>query len=543
MQKRGLSDVVTTVLIILLVVVAVVAIGAYVVNLVSTGGRTIEREGICLSSTLTVEGCRQYFATVAGQNNRTVVSVKSVTDASVQSVSELSYFFTYADGKTETFTSTNSLPGVGSGAISQDFANMSKRITSVGVGGKYTLKDGKVQSCPLSSPASCARESTATVSYLTPNAQTLNVAGSIGGDRGSVSSPAVPGSGSTGSGSTGSGTGTAPGGTTPITPPSILGYECVDSDSGNTLTVQGTVTVYNTQTSGGTTTRTGTASTNTDSCSTTSSVTEYSCSAPNSNSVNAVTLPCPTGTTCTAGACVSSLPTGLIAHWTFDNTLSSQVGGVSSLTTGPTLGPVTQYDSTGKKNQAYLGSGAANYYLKLDPATDHFSYNTPVSRSVSVWFKLVNQGSYQGGIILSQTNNFDPFSSTGFVPAIYVDIMTRQLRATLFYHSALGTTPLTSSQTIGDNNWHHVVITITSGGTETLYLDGAQVATRTGVIQSPYTQQGVAPYYYYYLGAGRGSSWPGLLYTNGFAGSIDEFRIYNVALTATDVQTLYAAGA
>ena len=55
---RGLSDVVTTVLIILLVVVAVVAIGAYVRTSVDQTGKTVERESTCLVNRLDVTSCK-----------------------------------------------------------------------------------------------------------------------------------------------------------------------------------------------------------------------------------------------------------------------------------------------------------------------------------------------------------------------------------------------------------------------------------------------------------------------------------------------------
>lgn len=213
MSKRGLSDVVTTVLIILLVVVAVVAIGAYVVNLVGSSGRTVEREGVCLASTVKVDGCRWFKSLVLVQTNRTVVSITSSTDSTVTAVSQLSYLFTYADGSSETFTSVNSLPGIGKGSISQEFVNMTKQPSSVAVGGRYTLANGKLVSCPVFTPVSCLTEATSNPSYLTSSPSALNVAGSIGGSPtpASVANGPTPGAGSTGtssgSGSTG---GTAP---------------------------------------------------------------------------------------------------------------------------------------------------------------------------------------------------------------------------------------------------------------------------------------------------------------------------------------------
>lgn len=233
MYRRGLSDVVTTVLIILLVVVSVVAIGAYVVNLVGSSGRTVEREGVCLASTVTVDGCRWFksTSTVPGQTNRTVVSIDSSTDSTVTAVTQLSYVFMYADGSSETFTSVNSLPGVGKASVSQEFANMSKQPSSVAVGGRYTIAGGKTVSCPVFTPASCITEATSNPSFLAFSPSALNVRNSIGG--------APAGGGTAGAGSTGSSSGTGSSGTGSsgstggTTPPIVAGALYTFDTSGN----------------------------------------------------------------------------------------------------------------------------------------------------------------------------------------------------------------------------------------------------------------------------------------------------------------------
>ena len=194
-MKRGLSDVVTTVLIILLVVVSVVAIGAYVTNLVRSSGRTVEREGACLANTIKVDGCRQFISADGSAPARTVVSIASTTDTVVKSVSELSYIFTYNDGKSETFTSTNSLPVSGKSSVSQDVGYITKKPTSVQVGAKYILTDGKTVSCPPTPLSSCVTESSIQASFFALSPQSLLVLGSIGSG---VSNP-VSGAGSTGS--------------------------------------------------------------------------------------------------------------------------------------------------------------------------------------------------------------------------------------------------------------------------------------------------------------------------------------------------------
>ena len=77
--------------------------------------------------------------------------------------------------------------------------------------------------------------------------------------------------------------------------------------------------------------------------------------------------------------------------------------------------------------------------------------------------------------------------------------------------------------------WSHVAVTL-SGGTGTLYLNGAPVATKTGITLTPSS-----------LGA-TGNNWIGRSQYGDpdLNGSVDEFQIYNRALSAAEVQSLTA---
>lgn len=98
---------------------------------------------------------------------------------------------------------------------------------------------------------------------------------------------------------------------------------------------------------------------------------------------------------------------------------------------------------------------------------------------------------------------------------------------------------VTSPATYRDNQWHQVTATM-SGAGMVLYVDGAAVAQRAD------TTQGER-----YLGNWRlggdnltGNSligWPSPPSTPNFIGGVDEVAIYPTALTATQVQALYAA--
>ena len=96
-----------------------------------------------------------------------------------------------------------------------------------------------------------------------------------------------------------------------------------------------------------------------------------------------------------------------------------------------------------------------------------------------------------------------------------------------------GGNSFTSSGTISDNNWHHVVVTYdqSATGTVTLYLDGALDSSNSN---------------------GNAWSWPvgqalwiGLSqdgYWRPYDGLMDDFRIYNRILTDTEVATVHTGG-
>ncbi|MBC7868735.1 prepilin-type N-terminal cleavage/methylation domain-containing protein [Candidatus Saccharibacteria bacterium] len=75
--------------------------------------------------------------------------------------------------------------------------------------------------------------------------------------------------------------------------------------------------------------------------------------------------------------------------------------------------------------------------------------------------------------------------------------------------------------------WHHIVMTINNSGQPTAYLDGVYIGLYNGTSPiTPVNQTNIGGY-----GANR-----------MFTGSIDDVRIYNSALTSSDIQAIYNAG-
>jgi hypothetical protein len=88
--------------------------------------------------------------------------------------------------------------------------------------------------------------------------------------------------------------------------------------------------------------------------------------------------------------------------------------------------------------------------------------------------------------------------------------------------------PLTNSSLLSTGIWHHVAVTL-SGSTGVLYIDGAAVATNSGMTLKPASLGSTTQNY---LGKSQYPDDPYL------AGSVDDFRIYARALSAAEVATL-----
>jgi hypothetical protein len=76
---------------------------------------------------------------------------------------------------------------------------------------------------------------------------------------------------------------------------------------------------------------------------------------------------------------------------------------------------------------------------------------------------------------------------------------------------------------ISQDTWHHVIGVIDSGTERRLYLDGSIDATGTDVTIADTTYQ---------IGGG----------SNGYDGKVDDFRIYNKAISDTEASNLYNTG-
>lgn len=202
------------------------------------------------------------------------------------------------------------------------------------------------------------------------------------------------------------------------------------------------------------------------------------------------------------------LTNGLVGLWSFD---------------GADLSGTTAYDRSGAGNNGTLTNGPVaaigqlGQALNFDGVNDYINIGaTDISSpcTMSTWVKLSSRHSIAAGLIGPVGSN------TGF-------------RAEQYAADAVGLTVAgvvdavfsAPGYTVPLNTWTHLLTTINSATSATLYVNGTLSGTLT-------VSSGLACWR---GDIGRNAS--GLL-----NGSIDDVRVYNRALSASEVQDLYALG-
>jgi len=211
------------------------------------------------------------------------------------------------------------------------------------------------------------------------------------------------------------------------------------------------------------------------------------------------------------------LPPGCVAYWRLDQKEGNIARNSAGFNDGTCNGdPLWQ--PTGGKIGGALQFDGINDYIETDfvlsPADGAFS--------VFAWIK----GGMPGQVILSQTDGtgagqiwlgMDPSDGklmTGLAPLA----------------GRSPAQPLVSEFVIADDQWHHigiVVVAYQSMQFRYLYLDGLRVVMDTQSVELPFANGGM------YFGADKN-----LDATSLFSGLIDDVRIYDVALTPEEIETL-----
>jgi len=153
-NKKGLSDVVTTVLIILLVLAAVGIVGSYVLKMINQGGEKISGASICSSLQVEPKNCTQIQSGSGGKWTVSVTASKKGTDATIKSIGVILY---KSDGTSVSQTAT-AIPKFLETSEIYSLGNLGSNPSYAGVSvvPTITTDDGADVTCSESEKITCS---------------------------------------------------------------------------------------------------------------------------------------------------------------------------------------------------------------------------------------------------------------------------------------------------------------------------------------------------------------------------------------------------
>ena len=209
---------------------------------------------------------------------------------------------------------------------------------------------------------------------------------------------------------------------------------------------------------------------------------------------------------------------GLIGYWSFDpgfvsgNTLFDQSGSNLNLNAFSTT------TATGEINQALQFNGTSSWAQVLG---GYSAYDLNGSMSFALWVKTSNTSRVEA--LISKYAAAD--SGYGY---LLRTTAAGTLQLAFGGANVSGGSTIASDVTkINDGNWHHVAVVVNLGTSVSFYIDGTLSSTSTIFSEAEAAQS------YFQLGLN-----PYTPYGQYFTGSMDEVRVYNRALTASDVTAL-----
>ena len=232
-------------------------------------------------------------------------------------------------------------------------------------------------------------------------------------------------------------------------------------------------------------------------------------------------------------------PSNLVAYWPFDNTLNDSVQSLAGVNTGTTF-------VNGKNGQALQGD-SSSYVLYSNPG----SLVNLKSYTISFWMNAPQNTNYGYGIF-SINNSQDFWGNLD----IYLDNGSSADSAVFKVHMNNGNAK-NSGQFVGTkignawNKWVHIAITYDSSTTASsnfaIYANGASVyssqlkdtTNNYGPLQFVNANAMVIGTWQFQTNPSLTTSATGQSWAGGFAGALDNFRIYDKALSASDISSLF----
>ena len=207
-----------------------------------------------------------------------------------------------------------------------------------------------------------------------------------------------------------------------------------------------------------------------------------------------------------------------LGHWKFDEgygTTLNNSGSKGTSIAGSSAGGAA-WTNHGKFGKAIVTDGTATYATIPDDDSIDFNYNQDFT--VSFWMRDIGGSTASKAIVEKWT--------TGGTPYPYV-FRTATGNKVIFLRFDTTNNPfITSSKVVMDSAWHHIV-GVKNGSTMYLYVDGVLDGTTTDSTNTTTTNTSAVQ-----IGRRGGGS-------NFWSGNLDELKIYNSALTASQVKLEY----
>jgi len=204
---------------------------------------------------------------------------------------------------------------------------------------------------------------------------------------------------------------------------------------------------------------------------------------------------------------------GSAGWWALNGNANDQSGGNN----GTISGAVATTGQNGQANGAYSFNGTTSYISGAAPAM------AVANVTLSGW-ALIQPSVSKGTIAHVGGNN-------GYSIGVGTNLTSTDSTVTILF-SQKRWVMTGATMTAG---WHHITLTLASDSTPTIYLDGTKINSYVGAAPAAPTAQ---------ISIGRNIGDEGASQAERtFNGSIDDVRLYNRALSASEVATLYTQGA
>lgn len=214
---------------------------------------------------------------------------------------------------------------------------------------------------------------------------------------------------------------------------------------------------------------------------------------------------------CETGGCTNPaiLTNGLLFYIPFSNAVVQDLKG-NAITAPAEMAFTTDRD--GNQNCAAVFDGSQFLHI---PVNNTNGIVQGEAFTVSLWFRMQNVNS----------NDYERLFAKGDVEGEGFELSVKELNAPLFKGGEV-TLPDNdwkedANLPVDTQNWHHLVVTIDENNNIVLYRDGQ--------VRNNWLNSGVF----------IGSEAMGYYIGTGFKGYMDDVRVYKIALSSTEVQTLF----